>query len=74
MNFQPLFKNIKKDAEIQYQNQQILVKGLSFNDDVFSKWKSSLEQEKWIKSITLLNYGTGKKTTTEFQIKITLEE
>lgn len=74
LNYQPLTKNIKKEKEIQYQQQQILIKGKSTNGTVFSKWAASLEQEKWIKSITLMNYGTGKKTITEFQLKITLSK
>lgn len=72
--YQPLLKNIKKDKEIQYQSKQILIKGESTNGAVFSKWVTSLEKENWIKTITLVNYGTGKKTTTEFKLKITLLE
>lgn len=74
LNYQPLTKNIKKDKEILYQPYQILIKGKSTNGAVFSKWIASLEQENWIKSITLMNYGTGKKTITEFQLKITLSK
>ncbi len=74
LNYQPLTKNIKKEKEIPYQQQQILIKGKSANGETFSTWISSLEQENWIKTITLVNYGTGKKTTTKFQLKITLSE
>ncbi len=72
--YQPLLKNVKKDKEIQYQSQQILINGKSLDGTVFSKWVSSLEQEKWIDKITLVNYGTGKKTVTEFQLKIKLSK
>jgi len=51
--YQPLIKSIKRDKVIQYQSYQILIVGKSTNGDVFSEWITSLEQEKWIKSITL---------------------
>ncbi len=74
MNYQPLLKNVKNGKEILYQAQQIIIKGKSFDGIAFSKWISFLEQKNWIDVVTLVKYGTGKKTITEFQLKITLSE
>jgi len=72
LNYQPFLKNIKKGKEIRYQSQKIFIEGKSLDGAIFSEWISSLEQEKWIDKISVVNYGIGKKTITEFQLNITL--
>lgn len=74
INYQPPLKNVKNGKEIRYQIKLITISGESLDGTMFSGWISSLEQEKWINDITLVKYGTGKKTITEFQLKITLSE
>lgn len=72
IHYQPLLKSVKKEKEIRYNQDKILVKGFTTKGDDFSKWIASLEKEKWIQSVTVLNYGTGKKTKIEFSFKISL--
>lgn len=73
LNFQPITKNIKPDKEILYQDQIVIIKGKSNQGKEFSKWIASMEQEPWIDTIAVINYGTGKKVITEFELKITLK-
>lgn len=74
INYQPLLRNIKKEKEIKYNYDEILIQGIATKGDEFSKWIASLEKETWIENVTVLNYGTGKKSKTEFSLKITLRE
>lgn len=74
VHYQPLLKNIKKENKIKYDKDEIFVKGFASKGDDFSKWIASLEKEEWIQTITVLNYGTGKKNNTEFSFKISLRE
>lgn len=74
IHYQPLLKNVKKEKEIKYNYDEILIQGIATKGDAFSKWIASLEKETWIQNVTVLNYGTGKKSKTEFSLKITLRE
>lgn len=74
VHYQPLLKNIKKENKIKYDKDEIFVNGFASKGGDFSKWIASLEKEEWIQTITVLNYGTGKKSNTEFSFKISLRE
>jgi len=79
IRYQPLEKNSNPDSypegkEIVIQEHSIIVKGNSGNSKDFSIWISELEQQKWIEKVMIQEYGTGKKTTTEFELIIEIKK
>ncbi|MDG1697988.1 MAG: hypothetical protein P8H93_03590 [Polaribacter sp.] len=61
--YQPIVGIQKKDNPISFKKNQIIVKGISKENEDFSNWISLLEQKKWVKNISIHAYGKGKKTT-----------
>jgi len=74
IQFQPLLKNIKNQEEIIIQDQEIVIKGKSSNNNDFLKWINELEQLTWIEKVAIQGYGTGKKTINEFELLIEIRE
>ncbi len=74
LNFQPLQKSIKATKEITIESDAILVSGKSRIPEVFSDWINLLENKKWIAKVSVLEYGTGSKSKTAFEIYIQLKE
>lgn len=74
IQYQPLVKNIKKEEGIKIQEQIIIIKGKSSISNVFSNWIKELEQKDWIEKVIILDYGTGKKTITEFELQIEIKK
>ena len=70
IQFQPILKKIKEDAEILIKENEILIQGTSNNSGDYSNWISTLEQQEWIENVTIQEYGIGKKSITEFEILI----
>lgn len=62
IHFQPIEEIQKKDKPLMFKTSQIVVKGISKENEDFSNWDSFLEQKKWIKNISIHEYGKGKKT------------
>lgn len=62
IHFQPIEGIQKKDKPLAFKENQIVVKGISKENEDFSNWISLLEQKKWIKNISIHEYGKGKKT------------
>jgi Tfp pilus assembly protein PilN len=60
--YQPIVGIQKKDNPISFKKNQIIVKGISKENEDFSNWISLLEQKKWVKNISIHAYGKGKKT------------
>tara|TARA_B110001450_G_C17654732_1_gene494692 strand:- start:1415 stop:2587 length:1173 start_codon:yes stop_codon:yes gene_type:complete len=60
--YQPIVGFQKKDTPISFKKNQIEVKGVSKENEDFSNWVSLLEQKKWIKKISIHEYGKGRKT------------
>ena len=71
LEYQPLLKSIKKNKEVAVGTNQIIIKGISKSDSEFTKWIAALKEKAWVKNITILSYGKGKKTTTSFEYLIT---
>tara|TARA_B110000046_G_scaffold172370_1_gene194079 strand:+ start:11053 stop:12225 length:1173 start_codon:yes stop_codon:yes gene_type:complete len=61
IHFQPKEGLQKKDKPLSFKTGQIVVKGISKENEDFSNWVSILEQKKWIKNISIHEYGKGKK-------------
>ena len=76
IHFQPIEGIQKKDKPLVFKENQIVVKGISKENEDFSNWVSLLEQKKWIKNISILEYGKGKKTGSNaaFEIIITAHD
>ena len=72
--YQPLLKKMTPGKEIEVQIKTIIIRGNSKDRDSFSEWLTLLEKEKWVESITVLNFGIGKESESTFEIKLTLSE
>jgi len=72
LNYQPLQKRIKKGQYIQFQNNIIIVSGVSSKSGLFSNWIIELEKTSWIHTIEILDYSDTSTTRSEFSIKINL--
>ena len=70
IQFQPLSKPLKKDTQVLFTEHAITIKGKSGSSDDFIKWTNDFEQTDWIQKVTIKDYGTGKKTTTAFELLI----
>lgn len=73
IEFQPLSKPLKKDAQVLFSEDRITIKGTSGNSDDFIKWTSNFEQTDWIQTVSIQDYGTGKRTNTAFELLIELK-
>jgi hypothetical protein len=63
MSYQPKKGVVRADKQIIFDPNKILVKGTSKENENFSNWISVLEKKEWIKNISILEYGKGKKTS-----------
>ncbi|AXG69202.1 hypothetical protein KORDIASMS9_01422 [Kordia sp. SMS9] len=72
LTYQPIEKRIKKNKAIQLTQNTITISGISTDSDLFSDWIQTLEDLDWIDTVTVLNYGSQSKNTTDFSLKITL--
>jgi hypothetical protein len=74
--YQPVVGVQKKDTPISFKKNQLIVKGISKENEDFSNWISFLEQKKWVKNISIHAYGKGKKTArmNEFKFIITTHD
>jgi Tfp pilus assembly protein PilN len=74
IQWQPLTKNIKKEKQVLVQKNSIIIKGKSGNNTKFSSWVNLLEKQSWIDTIQIQEYGTGKKSSTEFKLRIKIKK
>ena len=73
IQWQPLEKNIKEEKPIKTKHYIMLIKGITNEGEGFSKWLSTLEQLDWIEKVAINDYGSGKKTSTSFQLQISFK-
>lgn len=76
LNFHPNKGTIKADKPLVFESNKIIIKGVSIEDEPFSKWIATLERKSWIASITIHEFGQGKKATktSNFEFIITTNE
>ena len=74
IQLQPLIKNIKEGEEILIHQNVIIIQGKSSNNNDFLNWIYNLEQLNWIEKVDIQKYGTGKKTTTEFELQMVIKK
>ncbi|HCE55590.1 MAG TPA: hypothetical protein DER05_11605 [Lutibacter sp.] len=73
IGYQPVLKKIEDGKKIVLSEQTLLIKGSSSNGENFSNWVKGLEKFDWIKSVDIVDYGTGKKLGTMFELRIALK-
>ncbi|MGV8946812.1 MAG: hypothetical protein ACOH1N_10325 [Lutibacter sp.] len=73
IEYQPVLKNIEPSKEIDLNRQKLFIKGSAAGGESFSNWIEILEKLEWIKSVDIMDYGTGKKTSTSFELRIELK-
>lgn len=76
INYQPKKGVVKADKKITFENNKMIVKGTSKENENFSNWISILEKKEWIHNISITEYGKGKKSNTlaNFEFIITTNE
>ncbi len=70
--FQPLTKKAKPEQKIQFKTGQLLISGTASNGKEFTQWIRDLEAKEWVQSLSIQDYGIGKKTTTRFAFLLKL--
>ena len=72
IQFQPLTKKIKEGHKIQFEEHKIIVSGTATKGKDFNNWMHVLEEKSWVKTSSVVDYGTGKQTKTSFTIQLSL--
>ncbi|HHC81161.1 MAG TPA: hypothetical protein ENK46_14870 [Flavobacteriia bacterium] len=77
LRFQPLVKKIgsttTENTEVVVEHNAIYLKGTTTDNNNFSSWIESLEQQNWIDKITIQHYGSKKKMTSAFELLIRMK-
>jgi len=73
-NYQPLSKRVKADKPIELEQNSITISGKSNDSKAFSSWISQLEQENWIDKVNIIDYGNSSSNSSDFKIKIVLDD
>jgi Tfp pilus assembly protein PilN len=70
--YQPIAKAIREGKEINYQENVLVVSGISTDTQVFNSWIEQLEKFSWIASSTVSSYTQKTNSKAEFEIKFNL--
>jgi len=70
INYQPLVNKVKKDEEIVFEKNKIVITGKSSDNAEFSKWVKELELRDWIDKVVIVEYGSDRVSTTKFELQI----
>ncbi len=74
IEYQPLEKAIHPDRIIEYNTNQIIIRGVSTSKVDFTAWIESLESEKWIGSALVNNYAQSSQNFSTFQLRLILDQ
>ncbi|MGX7666033.1 hypothetical protein [Flavobacterium pedocola] len=69
----PLKKNIKENEEIIVQQNEILISGITKNNNEFTGWIDHLKKNEFVDSITIKQFGKNEDMETNFSILITIK-
>lgn len=72
IHYQPLTKKIKEGKIILFDKHKLVISGLASKGKDFNQWMHTLESKSWVKSSSVIDYGTGKETKTSFTIYLFL--
>lgn len=70
IEYQPVLKTIKENEPVQIEENTVLLSGTSNNGNDFTSWTQQLENEDWVKHVTIEEYGIGKNVNTAFKIEL----
>ena len=74
INYQPLLKPLRDAKPIELEYGVLNVSGEASDNTDFYNWIASLEKLKWVQSVETTDYDYGSGNTSNFSIKITLDE
>lgn len=74
IQYQPLTKQVRESKPITLAENTILVFGVSNDDGQFSNWLENLERLDWIGSVETTDYDFMTDESSNFSLKITLNE
>jgi hypothetical protein len=72
-NYQPIKSSIKRDKQIVFDKNSIIIKGTSKKNSSFSDWIAALQKKDWIEKATIIHYGNGKKKTSDASFKFLIK-
>jgi len=70
INIIPIAKKIKREEEIQFNYNQIHLKGITSNDSYFNDWFEDISGRDWVKKIEIEEYIQGRSTQKTFLIHV----
>jgi hypothetical protein len=78
LKYQPIKGTIKRDKQIMFDKNSIVITGTSKNNSASSDWIAILQKKDWIEKATIIQYGNAKKKRSdasfEFLIKTKANE
>ncbi|WP_435261213.1 hypothetical protein [Tenacibaculum sp. nBUS_03] len=69
----PMKQVLKENKKIVLEGNQIMVKGISFNENKFKIWAKKLTDRNEIFKIEIVNYSQKKSQEVKFELKIQLQ-
>ncbi|MFT6637667.1 MAG: hypothetical protein ACJAYP_000223 [Flavobacterium sp.] len=74
LHFNPLLKKGQDLVLDTYEDQIILISGITNNEIYFSDWIQNISNSDIVKEVFVINYGKKESEKTEFTLKIVLNE
>ena len=72
ISFQPILKTIRSDKAIEVDKNVIKIAAQCTSKDDYSIWVESIEQWKWVKETTVINYNYLNSGRDRFEIEIVI--
>lgn len=72
LNYQPIAQRVKKGKEIEFNINNITVKGIVKKDEDFTNLVNEIGQKQWIDELTIISYGKDKGIVNQFEFLITI--
>ncbi|WP_430909508.1 hypothetical protein [Maribacter sp. 2-571] len=74
IQYQPLQKPLREAKPIEIENKTVLVSGEVYSSSDFYTWVAELEKLSWVAKVETTDYDYSRKNTSDFTIKITIDE
>lgn len=74
IRYQPLKKPMRPSKPIELEQRTIIISGSTDDGKVFSSWLEALESMDWIITAETLDYDYGSTNSSNFSIKITIDD
>lgn len=72
--YQPLKKPVRASKPIELEANSVLVSGVSANSVDYSNWIAEMEKEEWTAKVETMDYDYVSKESSNFSVKIELDE